>query len=89
MDKSIQISYFGKWGVNKNGNAYDSKKGTYPNLVYESDSKLLGDIVGNHGGGSYGRLAGVLLFDSIYAVVYSVKKSSGDSRDGIYLATFN
>ena len=75
--------------INKNGNAYYSKKGTYPNLVYESDSKLLGDIVGNHGGGSYGRLAGVLLFDSIYAVVYSVKKSSGDSRDGIYLATFN
>ena len=75
--------------INKNGNAYDSKKGTYPNLVYVTDSKLLGDIVGNHIGGSYGRLAGVLLFDSVYAVVYSIKKSSGDSRDGIYLATFN
>ena len=75
--------------INKGGNAYDSVRKNYPNLRYVSDSNLIGYITGNHIGNSYGRLGGILEFDSIYVLIYSIKKSSGDDRDGIMLTKFS
>lgn len=75
--------------INKGGNAYDSVRKNYPDLRYVSDSNLIGYITGNHIGNSYGRLGGILEFDSIYALIYSIKKSSGDDRDGIMLTKFS
>ena len=75
--------------INKGGNVYDSKRASYPDLGLVTSSDVIGNIVGDGLGGSYGRLAGVLEFNNVYAVVYSVKKSSDDERDGIFLTTFN
>ena len=75
--------------INKGGNVYDSKRASYPDLGLVTSSDVIGNIVGDGLGGSYGRLAGVLEFNNVYAVIYSVKKSSDDERDGIFLTTFN
>ena len=75
--------------ISKGGNSYDSTRKNYPNIGYITESEMFGVITGNHGGSSYGRLGGVLQFDSVYVVVYSIKKSSGDDRDGIFLTKFS
>jgi len=74
--------------INKGGNAYDSTRKNSPNIGYVTDSDIFGKIPGNQRGNSYGRLGGVLKFSSAYVVVYSVKKSSGDTRNGIFLTKF-
>ena len=69
--------------------AYDSIRQNFPNLEYVTDTEMIGEITGNHIGNSYGRLGGVLEFNSIYVVVYSIKQSSNDDRDGIFLTKFS
>ena len=60
----------------------------YPDLGVVTNTDMIGLITGNHIGNSYGRLGGILEFDSIYVVIYSIKKSSGDDRDGILMTKF-
>jgi hypothetical protein len=74
--------------INQEGNAYDSIRKNYPNLRYVTDTDMIGTITGNLRGNSYGRLGGILQFDSIFVVIYSIKKSSGDDRDGIFMTKF-
>lgn len=74
--------------INKGENNFDSMRNKYPDLGVVTNTDMIGLITGNHIGNSYGRLGGILEFDSIYVVIYSIKKSSGDDRDGILMTKF-
>ncbi len=74
---------------NERGNsAYDSKRKSYPNIQYKNTQEIAALIPGNHIGDSMGRLGAVLDFGDYFGLIYSVKKSENDNRDGIFFLTF-
>ena len=74
--------------VMRSNYAFDSVRNDYPGIKYVTDDTICGTMAGDHAGNSMGRLAGVLSFDNFYVVVYSVKPTESETRNGIFLTKF-